>query len=387
MSVVGRILLTDRDERFVEGVRSSIPIGPDIEVRPATSGASALDVALRGEADVVLLGPSISVTEALEIASEISVRQPHVAVILVAQRVTTDLLRQALRRGLRDVLAADEQTYEDVAQAIMTAHAENVARAEAAVQDAANPMVKLGKVITVFSTKGGVGKSVIATNLAVALARDKQMRVVIVDLDFDSSDVGVMLNLPPSHTIADAAMHIDKLDAAMLEGMLLDHSSGARALLAPARPEDAEIITVTKLLRIIELLRQVADVIVVDTPPYLSEAVLAALGISTRVLGVTTMEMTSVKNMRVAIGKFRTLGYRDDLVRLVINRADSKVLIEVDDIEKALGMRAYARIPSDKLVPRSINKGVPLVTEDPRNPLSKAIIELAGRLMVTENEE
>ena len=378
-----RVILTDRDERFVDGVRLALGGDGSVDVVPATSAATARELALHSDTQVVLLGPSISVEAALEIASDFSVHASHVAVILVAQRITTDLLRQALRAGMRDVLSIDDQGYPEIAAAIRSSCAEVNARVAATSAEPCAPP-KLGKVVTVFSTKGGVGKSVIATNLAAALAQNKQRRVVLVDLDFESSDVGVMMNLQPVHTIVDAASAIDRLDVEMLSGMLADHASGARALLAPARPEDAEVISVAKILRIIELLRQMSDIVVIDTPPYLNENVMAALSVSTSVLGVATMEMTSVKNMRVAIQKFRALGYQENLVHLVLNRSDSKVLLEVSDIEKALGMRTYARIPNDRNVPRSINKGVPIFMDEPRSAFSKSVMELALRLVTPE---
>ena len=381
--MVCRVVLTDRDERFVDGVRGALGHADGVEVVPATSAATARELALHTDTEVVVLGPSIAVEASLSIASEFMVSAPRIAVIIVVPRVTTDLLRQALRAGVRDVLSVEDQTYPDIAAAINASCSQVSARAEAGSSPPCTP-AKLGRVVTVFSTKGGVGKSVIATNLAVALARGHDRRVILVDLDFESSDVAVMLNTQPVHTIVDAAVAINRLDLDMLDGMLVTHPSGARALLAPVRPEDAEVISVAKVLRTIELLRQMCDVVVIDTPPYLNENVMAALSVSSVVLGIATMEMTSVKNMRVAIQKFRALGFQEGLVHLVLNRADSKVLLEVSDIEKALGMSTYARIPNDRNVPRSINKGMPIVADEPRSPFSKAVVTLAAKLAAEE---
>lgn len=382
---MGRIILCDRDERFVDGVRSALGSDPSIEYMTATSAPAGRDLAVRNAAQVVLFGPSTPVEAALEAAAEITTHTPAPAVVLVAQRVTTDLLRSALRVGMRDVLSAEEQSYVDVANSVRGAYDDAMARL-ATAKGEAQPETPLAQVVTVFSTKGGVGKSVIATNLGAYLARDKQRRVAIVDLDFESSDVAVMLNLQPVHTIVEAAQAVDRLDTEMLTGMLVKHDSGLLALLAPARPEDAEIISVAKILRILEILREIVDIIIIDTPPYLNENVLAAIGASTQVLGVATMEMTSVKNMRVALQKLRTLGFHDSLLQLVLNRSDSKVLLEIEDVERALGMRTYARIPSDRLVPRSVNKGVPVVVEDPKSPVARSVGDLAMKVAANGKE-
>ncbi|MRR11539.1 hypothetical protein EG835_03480 [bacterium] len=124
-------------------------------------------------------------------------------------------------------------------------------------------------------------------------------------------------------------------------------------------------------------MRQVADVVLIDTPGTMSELVLTAVDKSDVVLAVSTMDMPSVKNMRVALQKLGQLGYRNGLIKLTLNRADSKVLMEVSDVEEALGSSVFARIPSDRLVPRCVNKGVPIVTDQPKSGVARSIVELA----------
>ena len=171
----------------------------------------------------------------------------------------------------------------------------------------------------------------------------------------------------------------------MLKGLLVKHESGVRALLAPVRPEDAEMVTAARVGRIIDLVRQMADFVVIDTPGNMSEVVLTAVDKSNVVLAVSTMDMPSVKNMRVAVQKLSQLGYGNGLIKLTLNRADSKVLMEVSDVEDALGSKVFVRIPSDRLVPRSVNKGVPIVSDQPKSGVARSIVELAGSMM--DNKE
>lgn len=379
---MGTIVLCDRDEGFVERMRSVLDRDSAYKLVLAATPTIARDTALREGAHVVVFGPTVAVETALALGEELASSRPAVSVVLVVQRVTTELLRQALRAGMRDVLSAGDQTYGEVAKAIKDAH--GAAAAARGGSEAGSPTscgTQTSHLITVFSTKGGVGKSVLATNLAVALAGDSDRRVVLVDLDLQSGDDGIMLNLQPAHTIVDAVQAIDRLDTEMLKGLLVRHTSGANVLLAPVRPEDADVITAAKIGRILDLVREIADVIVIDTPGVLDEVVLTAIDKSDTVLAVAMMDMPSVKNMRVALQKLAQLGYRDGLIRLILNRADSKVLMEVADVEEALGIRVAARIPSDRLVPRSVNKGVPIVTEAPKSGVARSIGELASAIV------
>jgi pilus assembly protein CpaE len=379
---MGLVVLADRDERFVEGMRAVLGRDADLTVDVAPTAAAALDAARSGGAIAVVLGPSIAIETALEVGSQLDASTPPIAAILVAQRVTTELLRMALRAGLRDVLSASDQTYGEVAKSVREAQEAAAARAAQAPDGtvASASEARVARVVTVFSPKGGVGKSVLATNIGVALASAGKRKVVLIDLDLESGDVGIMLNLKPTHTILDAAQAIDRLDLEMLSGLLVAHGSGLLTLLAPVHPEEAEMVTAARVGRIIELCRQVADVVVIDTPGCISEVVLTAIDKSDVVLAVSAMDMPSVKNMRVALQKLGQLGYRDGLMKLALNRADSKVLLEVADVEAALGSQVFARIPSDRLVPRSVNKGIPIVSDEPKSGVARSITELAEAL-------
>ncbi|MBU4556589.1 MAG: AAA family ATPase, partial [Actinobacteria bacterium] len=243
-----------------------------------------------------------------------------------------------------------------------------------------------GRLVTIFSTKGGVGKTVLATNLGVALSKVLGLRTAIVDLDLQFGDVGIMLGLTPERTITDVAADIERLDADLLSGHMTKHDSGLDVLLAPTRPEDAETVTTGRISRILSLLREMYDVVVVDTAATLDEIVLTALDRSDSVYALTMMDVASIKNMRISLQKLKQLGYDDSAVRVVLNRADSKVWLEPQEVERAVGSAIFARIPSDRVVPRSVNKGRPVVLDEPKSDVAKAMVAIAKTVAASTQE-
>ncbi len=352
---------------------------PGLTVEPVATLQAAEEAATHRSANVVLTCPSVAAPEAIALAAALESGGAEAACVIVATEVDTALLRTALKASVRDVLAASDGP-DAVVAAVVAADAQ-VERRRAAgagqADQAASVVPAQGRIVTVFSTKGGVGKSVMATNLSVALAKDLGKRTVLVDLDLAFGDVSVMLQIPPERTIYDAVQAFDRLDPEMLKGFLVRHESGLDTLLAPVQPEEAEFITIARITQILAMLKQLFEFVVVDTPAALSEVVLTALEQSDTVLAVATMDVPSVKNTKVSLQKLHQLGMDGDMVRLVLNRADSKVWLEPSEIEKAISDRIVARIPSDRLVPRSVNKGVPVVTDAPRSAVARSIVALA----------
>jgi pilus assembly protein CpaE len=237
----------------------------------------------------------------------------------------------------------------------------------------------------VFSTKGGAGKSVIASNLAVTLARRMNRPVVLVDADLQFGDAAVMLKLAPQHTIVDAVNNSDKLDASFLESLLARHEpSGLLVLPAPLEPAFADQIGSTQMMRIIDTLRQHAAIIVVDTPAYFNDVVLGLIEHSDDVILVAGMDIPNIKNVKIGLQTLRLLNIPLSKLKLVLNRANSKVKLDVSEVEKTLGIKADCLIPSDVCVPQSVNKGVAVVLDSPRSGVTKAIEELASLLVPSD---
>ena len=288
-------------------------------------------------------------------AEKLIADRPEVGAILIAPELSTELFRQALRAGIRDVLPAPVDT---------TQLAEAVRRGRDAGHRAsgraghAEPAGELGHVITVFSTKGGAGKSVIAANLAVVLARRSERPVVLVDADLQFGDIAVMLKLAPQHTIVDAVGSIDRLDASLLQNLLVKHEpSGVFVLPAPLEPAFADQIGADEMVRIVEMLRTFADFVVVDTPAYFNDVVLGLIEVSDDVLLVAGMDIPNIKNVKIGLQTLRLLNTPMSKLRLVLNRANSKVKLDVGEVERTLQVKADCLIPSDVVVPQSVNKG------------------------------
>jgi pilus assembly protein CpaE len=338
---------------------------------------SAMQSVEESSPSVVVVCPSVDAADGIALAASLRKRDSDTATLLVASQPDAGLLRAALKAGVRDVLSEGDGPHV-IAAAVLEADEAVVRRRalEGRVAEAPIPAHR-GTVVTVFSTKGGVGKSVLATNLGAALAHDLKKSTILIDLDLQFGDVSVMLQLPPERTIFDAAQAFDRLDAEMLSGFLVKHESGLLALLAPVRPEEAESVTTGRIAQIIAMARTLADFVVVDTPAALSDVVLTAVEQSDMVLAVATLDVPSVKNTKVSLQKLHQLGFDGSRVRLVLNRADSKVWLEPHEIEKAIADRIVARIPSDRLVPRSVNKGVPVVLDSPHSAVARSMLALA----------
>jgi pilus assembly protein CpaE len=336
----------------------------------------ALRERLTGIPLVAVLGPSCANAEGLAAAEKLVSDRPEVGAILIAPELSTDLFRQALRAGIRDVLPAPVDTSQLSEAVRRVVESLTAARPSGTV----GPEIggELGRVITVFSTKGGAGKSVIAANLAVVLARRSSRPVILVDADLQFGDVAVMLKLAPQHTIVDAVGSIDRLDASLLQNLLVRHEpSGVFVLPAPLEPAFADQIGAEEMVRIVEMLRTFADYVVVDTPAYFNDVVLGLIEVSDEVLLVAGMDIPNIKNVKIGLQTLRLLNTPMSKLRLVLNRANSKVKLDVGEVERTLQVKADCLIPSDVVVPQSVNKGSPVVLDAPKSGVARSIEQLA----------
>ncbi len=241
---------------------------------------------------------------------------------------------------------------------------------------------ELGKVLAVFSPKGGVGRTTIAVNLAVAIAQLSDGRVVLVDGNLTFGDVGVMLNLPPTRTISDLIPYTNQLDEDLIDTILATHSSGVRVLLAPPKPELADLVSPEHMGLILARLRELFDYVVVDTMTTLNDVTLAILDTADKVLVVTTPEIPAIKNVRSFLDTAAALGYPAEKIELILNRADASPGINIGEIETTLGRRFIARINSGGLsVVEAANRGTPVMVSDPGGEVAQGIYGLVKALV------
>jgi pilus assembly protein CpaE len=235
---------------------------------------------------------------------------------------------------------------------------------------------ELAPMICVLGPKGGTGKTVAASNLVVELARQGK-RSVVVDLDLQFGDVGLALGLPPERTLYDLATSGGALDAEKLDAYLSTHQSGAQALQAPLRPDQASVVSNDLLREVYGVLRSTHDFVVVDSPPDFTPEVIAAVDASSHICMVGMLDTLSLKNTKLGLETLELMGYDAEAVSLVLNRAHSQVGLDHSDVEAIVGRRPDVFVPSDKDVPRSLNEGVPIVQGKSRSPVAGAFRELA----------
>jgi pilus assembly protein CpaE len=329
--------------------------------------------------EVVVLGPGLPVAAALEIAALFDRERPEVSMVLVAAP-TPKLWEQAMRAGIRDLLPADAPPH--VLKEVL----------ERAEQTAAVRLRKLkpvhgghddsatgGNLVTVVSPKGGSGKTTLATNLAVGLAQRAPGEVVLVDLDVQFGDVAAALRLIPDFTTAEAAGPAVRQDAMTLKSMLTPYEDGLFTLCAPDFPEEGEVITAEQCNAILQVLASEFRYVVVDTAAGITEQTLSALEVSSDVVFVCTMDVSSVRNLRKVVHALQELGMTGQRRHFVLNRADSRVGLTADDIERTVALSIDVEVPSSRSVPVAMNQGVPVVLSDPKSPVARQLGELVDR--------
>ena len=326
---------------------------------------------------VIVFGPSYSDATGLKEVQALTRGRPEVAAVMVVPELNTQMLQQALRAGVRDVVAAPADTgqlmeaIDRAAETISITPAPSVGQPEA--------LVEQGRMICVFSTKGGAGKSVVASNLAIVLARKSKAPVALVDADLQFGDAAVMLKLTPQHTIVDAVSAINRLDSSLMQSLLVRHDpSGLLVLPAPVEPAFADQVSGADMVRIVNILRSFCSYVVIDTPAHFNDVVLALLEESDDILLISGMDIPNIKNVKLGLQTLRLLNIPVTKLKLVLNRSNSKVKLDIGEVERTLQMKADALIPSDILVPQSVNKGVPAVLDAPKSAVSKSMEQLAG---------
>ena len=234
----------------------------------------------------------------------------------------------------------------------------------------------VGKVVTVFSPKGGSGKTAVATNLAVAAARSGQ-KTLLVDLDLQFGDSALTLAMTPRATIADLAASSGNVDGEKLKSFITtDDRTGVAVLPAPQRPEQADLVGQKELAAVLDAARHAYDAVVIDTGPLFDAAVLAALDHSDQLLLVSNPEVTSLKNVRIGLETIDRLGFARERVSLVANRIGAAGAVSRDDIELALDAKIAFELPDDPRVPAAVNRALPVVVANESSPFSRAIVEL-----------
>jgi pilus assembly protein CpaE len=367
MSDATRVYFTGDCEGF-EALRSSLAENPEIEVVGESEHvAQATGVLAGGHLDCILHATRSSMFPATEVAA---IReQTRAPLILVASGgEAAAMLEHALDSHVDDVLLLPQLTH-NVLFAIRKA-----AHVKRQVQKATG---RSGRVVTVFSPKGGTGKTVLATNLAAALAKREGKRTLLLDLDLQFGDAAIVLGIEPEKTIYDLVVAPGELDSEKVAGYVTKHPCGLDILPAPLRPEDAELVTEGKLTSLLEVARQSYDLIVVDTSPFFHGPMLATLDRTDELLVLCGLDVPTLKNVRLALQTLELLSFPAARIKFVMNRANSKVGLKTKEVEAALKVSIGFEIPSERTVPICVNRGNPAVLAEPSCDFSKSVVQLA----------
>ncbi len=336
------------------------------------SGIPSITAALaeHPEETVVVLGAGVELEQALEFTVWLRQQRPAVRFILLRETLQVDDLTAAMRAGVREVLLAeDEHGLAEACRRYQQVYG-------SVSPDIAAPAPR-GHIITVFSAKGGCGKTTVATNLAVTLNQAGQ-RVCLLDLDLAFGDVAITLQLKPTHTLIDVAALGGALDEQQVSSLLTPHLPGLDCILAPVVPGDAERVPAALTAALIDVLGGMYDYVVIDTPAQVSEHVLAALDASHQHVLVTTPEVPALKNLRLTLDMLDLLSYTGRTRTIVLNRCDEEVGLSQEEIGRAVRSPIAGRIPSSRDVPISINKGISIAQKSPDHPVSVAIREFVA---------
>jgi pilus assembly protein CpaE len=397
-----RVLIVDDIPETRENLRKLLYFETDIEVvAAATDGEEGIRMAKEYEPHVVLMDINMPGVDGIAATEAITQEAPYCQVVMMSVQGESDYLRRSMLAGARQFLikpfTGDElvstirRVYELGARRPAPA-AQSVGVSEAA---AARAAADQGKVIAVFSPKGGTGCTVVAVNLAVALQKlleEENKQVVLADTSLQFGDVGVMMHLQPSRSIADLAPHIDELDEDMFDSTLLAHTSGVKCLLAPPRPEMADLVSPEHMPAILDGLKRVYDYVVVDTWGSLGDLVLNILDNADRIVLLATPDIPSLANTKLFFEVTEALEYPEQKILLVLNKMDKASRITAKDISQSLKHQVVGQIALDeRSVAHSINRGTPLFVADRKVLFSQNIQELAQvvlqSLKVSEEDE
>ena len=379
-----RVLIVDDIAETRDNLEKLLFFEKDIKVvAKAGTGREAVAMAKQHQPDVVLMDINMPDMDGIAATEAILSQVPTVQVIMMSVQGEQDYLRRSMLAGAREFLTkpiSAEELYHAIRHVYRLQTTQRryttSAPAEQFMGEANSPQ---GQIIAVFSPKGGAGTSVVSANLAVALRQLTNKKVALVDGNVIFGDLGVIMNLVSTKTISDLANRISELDRELLNDVLTTHTSQVKVLLAPPNPQTGELVTSDHLRAILELMRKEFDYVVVDTQSSFQDRALAVLDLADRIVTLMTLEMPCIKNIKLFLEVAELLEYPPEKTLLVLNKADSRLGIRVENVEENIQHKVALQIGNAAHeMSLSINQGVPLVIEKRNHQTSKDIFALAN---------
>jgi len=385
-----RVIIVDDIAETRENVRKLLQFEADIDViGAAKSGRDGIEFSKEQDPDVILMDINMPDMDGIAATEEILRNQPHVQVIILSVQGDQNYMRRAMLAGARDFLTkppmADElisaiRRAGDMAQLERQKNAQvRVAPSVPGASASTGFSLTQGKVVTVYSPKGGTGCTTIAVNLAIAL-HNEDTRTTLIDGNFQFGDVAVFINEQGKNTIIDLATRVNELDPEIVEGVMIKHAtSGVHVLAAPSRPEQSERVSGDQFAQLIDYLRQLYAYVVIDTTPSLSDITLAAIDKSDVIVLVTTQDIPSIKNARLFLDLVQSIGIERERIVFAMNRYDKRIAITPERVGDNLKQPISAIIPLDeRVVVPAVNRGVPFILDNKTQPSARGILSLAA---------
>ena len=400
-----RVLIVDDIAETRENVRKLLQFESDIEVvGTARTGREGIQLSQEVNPDVVLMDINMPDVDGITATETIRAQSPHIQVVILSVQSDQNYMRRAMLAGARDFLTKPpmgDELISAIKRAGEMAHVEREkgAKQQMIMSASAGPggfggyqQAARGKVILVYSPKGGTGCTTVAVNLAIAL-NNEDTRSVLIDGNLQFGDIAIFVNEQGKNTIVDIAPRVDDLDGDILDDILIKHeASGIRILAAPQRPEMAEKVSPDQFVKVLEFMQKIYSYIVVDTSSILTEVILSAIDMSDVVVLITTQEIPSIKNSRLILDLLTTMGIGKERVIFAMNRYDRRFAITPERVGENLKHEISVAIPLDeKVVITAVNRGVPFMLDNKAQPVGRGIFALAeavrARLTALESEE
>ncbi|HEX5480085.1 MAG TPA: P-loop NTPase [Dehalococcoidia bacterium] len=354
-------------------------------VGEAGYGVEAVNVAKEHSPDVFLVSFEEPVALAVQTIESLADAAPGTPTIVYSALADAASVRRAMVAGARDYIIKPLKP-EDLSRAVYGV-LEQEERKRIRETEGGPVAVPRGTVITIFGAKGGIGKTTISTNLATTLSKLTGANICLLDMDTRFGDVAIMMDIAVEASIADVARHIDTLDRDKVRDYLVKHHSGVSIMPAPLHPTEWRNLTPQHIEKIVDLLAQTHDFVVIDTPGTFNELIATTLELANLILLVTSMDIASIKDTALALEMLRAAGVSEDKVKLVINHSTAANSLREEDVSRVLEYEVFWRIPHDLAVSSSTQLGQPIVIAKPYARVSRAIIDLGHTLTGTRQDK